>query len=106
MRKPVRRLLAAHQQSSQPIELPERETGEAQEPSRNQGSEREQPIQQRRGRSLRVPAKPANDAAVAVKQRLNLPPIAGRIVVEAQVLEARGALQRPDQRWVKTGNVG
>ena len=39
VREPVRRLLAAHQQAAEAIELPQGEAGETEKPSRDQGSE-------------------------------------------------------------------
>src|SRR5262245_37467252 len=105
MRQPARGLIAAHQQPSQPIELPERQAGEAQEGGCDQRSQRKQPKHQRHRGPLRFPAEPADDAAFLVEQRLHLAPVPGRIVVEAEVLEARRALKRADQRRVKPRDI-
>ena len=84
----------------QAMKLPEREAGKPQKPGRDQGSQRQQPKHQGSRRPLRFPAEPADDATFLVEQRLHLAPVAGRIVVETEVLEARCALERADQRRI------
>ena len=56
-------------------------------------------------RAVRLPAEPADDAARAVEHRLDLAVVLDRLGLEAQILQARGALDVRELARVEPGEV-
>ena len=77
-------------------DLPQRKPGKADQAEPGQREQRLELPQRRRHGAFRLPTEPADDAALRVEHRLHLAAAAGGLGLEAQVLEAGGALQAAD----------
>ncbi len=95
--EPVHLPLAAGQQEAEPVELPHGEPRETDQAERDGAGERQQAKDERGGGPLRLPAEPADDAAIGARHRLDFAAVSGRLGVEFQALEARAPFQNEDE---------
>ena len=77
-------------------DLPHRKPGKTDQAEPCHREQRLEPLQRRGHRAFRLPTEPADDAALRIDHRLHLAAAAGGLGLEAQVLQAGGALQAPD----------
>jgi len=99
-------LLALGELLSKPAQLPHGQPGKPGEAKRNEPGDREDVVHHRGRRPFRLPAEPADDAAVAVEQGMDLAFAADRLSLELQSLEAGGALEHVDELGLDAREIG
>ena len=105
MRQPPGAPLAGAEIVDGAADLPERDARKTDQQSSGCGKERIEAAQRIGERAIRLPTEPADDAALPVEHRLHVAVAHDRVDFEAEVLEARRPLHRPDGARIERGEV-